>query len=292
MLTLSAESGPELASPVAGGPGLISIAAFDRIRALVQARFGLKLEKNKRWMVSCRLQRLVREHGYGTVEAFCDRLLQGEDNPVIVGALVAHLTTNHTYFYRHPEQFELLRHSLLPEITARITRAGRGDIRVWCAAAATGEEPYALSMALEEHLTGPMATWQGGLIATDISPRALQTALRAEYTADGIKLLPPEWRRRFIVAQGDTVRVSDSVRAAVLFRRLNLMDPLPFRSPMHLIFCRNVLYYFDIATRHEVLKRMIDCLQPGGYIVLAPSERPSGLESWLKQTAAGVYKRV
>lgn len=286
------------AAVLGGGGELLSADEFLRLGALVERRFGLKLGPAKKILVENRLRQLLRDKGYGSFQAYWQSEL-ADPSDATLGELADRMTTNFTYFYREPEHFVLLEKEVLPAIVGRIeeeTRAGRSerDLRVWCAAASTGEEPYTLAILLREWFGKDYARWKAGLLATDISDRALERAREGVYAREALEKLPQRWRRWFAPVAGeagDAVRVDPAVAADITFRRFNLMNTsFPFRRPFHVIFCRNALIYFGDAERQGLYRRFHDALVPGGYLFIGHSET-FGREGALAYVHPAVYRR-
>lgn len=274
-------------------PALIGDGDFAFLTGLIKERFGIHLTEHKRALVVGRLWRMVRERGFADFTAYCDHLRR-EANEAELDDLVNRISTNHTYFFREKDHFAFLDETALPEIRARHTAAGSRDIRIWCAAASTGEEPYSIMMTMLEHFGAEYATWDAGLLATDISAKALAAAREGVYPAESLKAVPEAWRRRHFTDVPGTgmFRVRDGVRREIVFRRLNLMnETFPFKKPFDLIFCRNVMIYFDPPTRDALASRFADWLVPGGYLLIGHSESLGRSNASFSYIKPAVYKK-
>ena len=157
------------------------------------------------------------------------------------------ISTNHTYFFREPAHFDFLRTDVLPEIEASLTRGGDNDLRLWCAAASTGEEAYTIVMTMLDSFGPRYACFNAGLLATDLSLKALRQAAAGVYSREQVQRVPPGLRQRYFLPQADgRLAVATPVRAEVLFRQFNLVTGnFAFKKPFHAIFCRNVMIYLD-----------------------------------------------
>src|ERR1051326_3995587 len=248
-----------LASDIAEFDTIRSLAPreFEQIRALAYQTFGLDLKQGKEELVSARLGRLVRGGGFRNFDDYY-RYVLAEPTGQALAALVDALATNHTSFLREADHFDFLRGHLAPEL------ARRKSIELWCAACATGEEAWTLAFTLNDALGAGKVQ----IIASDISGKALSFAADAAYPAGHCENLPEEWLARYFVARGlppDSYQVCAPVRAQVTFRRINLVAPITRPRQFPLIFCRNVLIYFDRGVQERVVRQLTECLEPGGY---------------------------
>lgn len=267
---------------------------YSRLSLMVERRFGIMLGPQKKLLVENRLQQLLKENGYPSFAAYWQAEL-ADPSGAALGELADRITTNFTYFYREPDHFELLARRVLPELTSRIAAGRPGgsgrDLRVWCAAASTGEEPYTLAILLREWFGAEYASWQAGLLATDLSDRALAKARAGVYPIESLEKLPERWRRWFRPAGNGTCRVDPVLAGDVTFRRFNLMNErFPFRRPFHVIFCRNALIYFGDEERRALAGRFHDALEPGGYLFIGHSET-FGRDGALEYVHPAVYRR-
>ena len=269
----------------------ITDVQFNHISALIQHHFGIHLTEQKRSLVAGRLQKLVRRGGYSSFDAFYRaRLVQPSRE--ILNELINALSTNHTYFYRESSHFTFLSEVVLPELIATQRQRRQLDLRVWCAASATGEEPYTLAMLLREALGDEVMHWHAGLLASDISEHALQHAVRGVYTRDNTAALPEPLRQRYLVPHDSThLSVTPDLKRDVMYRRFNLMNPTyPFKAPFHVIFCRNVMIYFNAETRRAVVERLYQHTAVGGYLFIGHAEAIRSSRYTL--VAPSVYKRI
>ena len=269
---------------------LLAPSSFERVRSLARKHFGFDLERSKLALVSRRIQQLRRELGAHSAEEVVECYLQ-DPNEQVLAKLADYLSTNHTFFHRESEHFDEMQRRVLPELKGAL--AARRDLRVWCAAASTGQEPYELAMWIREILGPEIAQWKAGLLATDISSRALTIARRAIYERPEVESLPSRLRHKYTKAIGTgQVQIVQSIRKDVVFRRLNLLEEgFPFRARFHVIFCRNVMIYFDRSTRMDLIGRLIRWLEPGGYLFVGRAESARGFESDLRFIQAGMYQK-
>ncbi|MCY1665267.1 CheR family methyltransferase [Rhizobium sp. SL86] len=265
---------------------------FDRLGAYIYKYSGIKMPITKVTMLEGRLRKRLRATGIETFNAYCDYLFEHNGLETESIYLIDAVTTNKTDFFREPKHFEYLAEKAIPDLLAQ----GHRQLKVWSSACSTGAEPFTLAMVLQEFMEGkPDLSFK--VIATDLSTEVLQTARRAVYTRDMIEPVPRPLRRKYVMEAVDPrrseVRIAPHLRRHVGFGRLNLMDDTyPVDEMQHVIFCRNVLIYFDKQTQLHVLSRLCDCLVPGGYLFIGHSETASGLSLPIKQVANTVFKRV
>ncbi len=271
----------------------LSDAEFQAIREFVHTRFGISLTAEKRSLVLGRMQRLLREGGYADFPTFFKRVLQNGSGKEI-SDLIDHISTNHTFFNRESEHFDFFREKVLPETEERIKRKGAHDLRLWCAASSTGEEPYTLAMLMREHFGERYSSWELGLLATDISDKALSTARAGIYDAERISALPAPLRNKYFVKMPDgQYQVAAKIKADVIYRRFNLINStFPFKKPFDVIFCRNVMIYFDNPTKKSLIENMFRFTSPGGYLFIGHSESLGRTDCPYEYVRPAVYRKA
>lgn len=272
----------------------LSAQEFSKFQRFIYDTFGIVLPEAKREMLANRLRQLLVEQGFGSFDAFFDAKLR-QPSAKTLDEVINRVSTNHTYFYRESRHFEhLLRHSL-PELApvAKVRGRGKPELRLWCAAASTGEEPYGLAIQLREYFGPEYPNWSAGLLATDISERALRAAVLGVYKDEDIERIPGELRRKYFRATPKGPEVVSELKSDVVFRRFNLMNKtLPFKKPFDVIFCRNVMIYFDNDTRRELVARFHDALYPGGYLYVGLAESLGRNAGKLEMVEPGIYRKV
>ncbi len=253
-------------------------ASFGMLKAFLKSRVGIVLDADKHYLAQARLAPLTRRFGERTVEGLLQRLGEGAD-PALAQAVIEAMTTNETYFFRDRRPFDLFGETILPQLMH--SRAPTRLIRVWCAGCATGQEPYSLAMMLDE-LAKQLAGWRVEILATDISAAALDTARGASYNQfEAQRGLPVNMLLRYFNREDDRWRLAEHLRARVEFRELNLMSDFDGLGPFDVIFCRNVLIYFDVETKKNVLERLARVCRPDGYLMLGAAESVLDLgEAW------------
>lgn len=244
---------------------------FDFIRHVIAQNAGIVLGPNKHQLVQGRLARRLRELGLPSYEAYCDHVR--ESGPEELVGLINALTTNVTAFFRENHHFEAMTSYMLPEALQRNQKSRR--VRIWSAGCSTGEEPYCLAMMVDECVPAA-ARWDVKILATDIDSDVVNFAQRGVYGMDRLSAVSPErLRRAFRKGTGPNagqVKVRSELASLVSFRALNLMQSWPMTGLFDLIFCRNVMIYFDQATREKLVSRFAAQLAPGGYLCLGHSE--------------------
>lgn len=259
-------------------------ADFSRVQALIYQRAGISLHDGKHAMVYSRLSRRLRETGH---TSFHDYLswLESHDGPEWQEFVNA-LTTNLTAFFREQHHFEIL--------ASLLRMRSSGPWNIWCNAASTGEEPYSIVMTVHETL-GAAAPFK--LVASDIDSRVLATAARGVYRLDSLKGLSQERLQRFFLrgkgANEGLVRVKPELRKPIEFLSVNLIrDDWPFREPFDVVFCRNVMIYFDAPTQRRVLERIHRVLKPGGMLFVGHAENFSDSRDLFALRGKTVYERL
>lgn len=242
---------------------------FLRIAGYMKKRYGIDLGQ-KKVIMNGRLENHIKSGGWSSFHAFMNDM-EKDGSGKLEKELVNLLTTNHTYFMREFEHFEFFKQVVLPQLRQSEQRSR--DLRIWCGAASTGEEPYMIAMVLQDFFGLEAKYWDTKVLATDISTKVLQQAVAGVYDEEHLKDLPDQWKRHFFKKTPEgTYRVKDELKQEVLFRQFNLMSPFPFKKRMHTIFLRNVMIYFDERTKNELLQKVYDFLEPGGYLFIGMTE--------------------
>ena len=268
----------------------ISDADFQAIRQLVYDHFGINLTERKKTLLVGRLQKVLSERAFPSFRAYYDWLLSDRSGEGLA-ELANRISTNHTYFYREPAHFDYFLGTVLPSAVARREAAGDIGLRVWCAGCSSGEEPYTLMMLMMDFFGNRIEQWRPALLATDISATALRTALKGTYDREQVAELPATLRRRYFQDAGaDRLEVTADVRPNIVFRHHNLMDArFPFRKLFDVIFCRNVMIYFDRDTRNNLVSKFYRHTAPGGHLFTGHSEALRRGETAWENVKPAVY---
>ncbi len=279
------------ASALCASADTLSARNFARLATYVYDTAGIKLPDTKKTMVEGRLRRRLQAIGLPSLDAYCDHLFANEHLASETALLINAVTTNKTDFFREPGHFEYLVETALPALLAQGVR----NLRVWSAACSTGPEPYTLAMVLDDYAR-QHGILDFGILATDVDTEVLATARAGIYPAEMLQAVPPAMRRAYVRMPNDRnrrdARIVPQLRSTIGFARLNLMnDSYPVGEPMHLIFCRNVLIYFDKPTQRKVVSRLLECLAPNGYLFLGHSETVHGMDLPIESIGNTVFQR-
>lgn len=273
----------------------ISEKDFRRLSEFIYDRCGIVLPPSKRTMLQARLQRRLRCLSMKSYGEYCDYVFSPEGMQEELTRMIDLVTTNKTDFFREAMHFDYLVENCLPGLSDPDGLGCRKKVAVWSAGCSTGEEPYTLAMVLSEYAEANPG-FQFSLLATDISTRVLHTAALGIYDSEKVNPVPLPMKRKYLLRNKDRskdlVRIVPCLRALVNFRRLNFMDgDFGIAEPMDVIFCRNVLIYFDKKTQEKLLLRFCRHLVPGGYVFLGHSETIFGMDLPLVQMAPTVYRK-
>ena len=270
----------------------ISDQEFTRLRDLIQHRFGINLTDQKRSLLVGRLQKLMRKLNLTTFSQYYEYLVADKSEQAL-GELVDLISTNHTYFNREKDHFDFFYETALPAVVNRLKQQNRKDLRIWCAGCSTGEEPYTLLMLMMEFFGNDYRNWDAGILATDISDRALTIARQGVYSMDRVLQLPEHLRRKYFTSTRDgDMAVADQLKREATFRRFNLMNStFPFKKQFQMIFCRNVMIYFDQPTREALVSRYHQFTEPGGYLFIGHSETLGRNQTLYKYLKPALYQK-
>jgi chemotaxis protein methyltransferase CheR len=259
--------------PAGANGAELGSSEFAAIAAIMQSDARIHLAPGKVTLVQSRLNRRVRNHG---LQTFKDYLKLVHSDPEERRAMVVALTTNHTHFFREGHHFEHLRQTALPWLQCQ---AESKAVRIWSAGCSSGEEVYSVAMCLRGPDRGSAAWLDRAdvkLLATDLSPIVVETARRGVYSASAVEPIPAPFRASWLRPEGADFAVADDIRRMVTARVLNLFDAWPMKQKYDVIFCRNVMIYFDDEAKAELEARFVDLLVPGGYLYIGHSERLTG----------------
>lgn len=242
---------------------------FLRLVQFVHKNYGIDLSKKKQ-LITGRLSNTILSMGFTTFQQYVDYIIQYK-KPEDLELLLNKLTTNYTYFMREQEHFRFFTEEILPYLMS--TKKDR-VLSIWSAGCSSGEEPYTISMLLKEYLGPKASMWDTRVLATDISQNALNAAKHAVYDEASLKDLPPGWKSKYFRSAGQPglYTVSPEIKNNVIFRTFNLMDSIRFRLKFDVIFCRNVMIYFDVPTKEALVDRFYHATNPGGYLLIGHSE--------------------
>jgi chemotaxis protein methyltransferase CheR len=270
---------PELQTPTLRAP------VFEKIRRLAYEKFGLNLTEAKQTLVAARLGKKLRELKIPSYEAYYDLVVADRSGESLI-ALIDALSTNHTSFLREASHFDFLVKNVLPRLRQRTS------IDIWSAPCSTGEEPYSIAVTMLEQLGMPPKPALR-IRATDISTRALAIAEQGAYTADRLASVPmPLIKKFFKQSAPGAFQIIPEVRRMIEFDRGNLIEPMRATRLIPIIFCRNVMIYFDKPTQERVVTNLSQFLEPGGYLLIGHSESLMGVKHSLEYVQPAIYKKA
>jgi chemotaxis protein methyltransferase CheR len=261
---------------------------FDFVSQLLRKRAGIVLTGDKMYLLESRLAPLARKEGLPSIDDLI-HVVRARREERLITQVVDVMTTNETFFFRDKTPFDHLKEAIFP-VLAQARRGSR--IRIWCAACSTGQEPYSIAMMLDQNpaLTGGVPV---EIVATDISDRCLDRGRQGLFTQFEVQRgLPVQMLMHYFTQQDDHWRISERLRQMVSFRKLNLMDAAYNLGRFDIVFCRNVLIYFDGPTKGEVMDRIAGTMNPGGFLLLGAAESVVGLSQSFEATQdrRGLYK--
>lgn len=272
----------------------LSDEQFQKIANFIQTNVGIKMPEQKRIMVQSRLYSRLKELQIDNFDDYISyafqKNAQGDEE---IALMINVITTNLTSFFRENPHFEYMTSTALPELSQEFQK-----IELWSAACSSGQEPYTLSIVMQEFMrTHKNSFTDFSILATDISSKVLDKAINAVYPMDEVENLSYDLKKRYFLRSKDKTnplaRVNKFTREKVIFERLNFMDDFyPIKTPKNIIFCRNALIYFDKQTQESVIRKLIEHLIPGGYLFLGHSETIFGMDLPLKTVGPTIFKKV
>ncbi len=254
-------------------------AEYDYLRQFLKSRSGLVLSNEKQYLIESRLLPVARKAGLQSIAALVAKLKEPRET-VLAEAVVEAMTTSESFFYRDKTPFEHFTQMMMPEMLK--ARASQKKIRIWCAAASTGQEPYTLAMCLKE-MERQLLGWRIEILGTDISNEVLDRAKAGTYTQFEVQRgLPIQLLLKYFTQQGESWTIAPELRSMVQWRKFNLLDSFASFGQFDIVFCRNVLIYFDQATKVDILGRISKIMATDGYLVLGAAETVVGLTDAFK----------
>lgn len=260
---------------------------FEAVVAYMKEHYGINLDK-KKVLIECRMAKAVEAHGITSFSKYMD-LLRTDKSGKIAGELVELLTTNYTYFMREPEHFTILRENVLPKV---LNDNGIRDSFIWCAGCSTGEECYTLAMEVAQFCDSSPPVHKVKILATDISEGVLEKARQGLYPQKVLASLPISWQKNYChMENARQFGIDDRIKTEIRFLRHNLMERPPYPEKFDIIFCRNVMIYFDRAAKVRLLDQLEAALNPGGYLFVGHAELLSQYETSLELAYPAVYRK-
>jgi len=267
----------------------ISDKEFKRLTEYLRENYGINLIK-KRTLIESRLNNHMQRNGFDNYTDYLNYAVEDKSGREMSN-IINILTTNYSYFMREWEHFRYFKEELLPEVMPKVV--GR-DLRTWSAGCSSGQEPYTMAMLISDYLGGNKAGWDTKVLATDISLKALSVGKEGIYSDESLNGVPAGWKYSYFEkASNIDWRVKDSLKKEVIFRRFNLMDEhFPFKKKFHVIFCRNVMIYFNEQTKQTLIEKFYNSLENGGYLFIGQSESINRNENSFKYVMPSIYKKV
>ncbi|MDX9871222.1 MAG: protein-glutamate O-methyltransferase CheR [Clostridia bacterium] len=262
---------------------------FREFAEYIKAHYGIHFKEEKKTLVAGRLNTVLAGLNMGSLSEYL-RYVTEDKTGQAASAMLDKITTNYTYFMREAEHFYYFRDVVLPYLAKTLRDK---DLRVWCAACSTGEEPYTLAMLIDEFFGPEKGAWDTRILATDISTNVLAAAQAGLYAKERLADLPEQWRKKYFRnVDAERCAVTDKLKQQVIFGKINLMEAaLPFKRKMQVIFCRNVMIYFDKETRDTLVERLYDLTEYGGFLFVGHSEGLNRETTRYKYIRPAVYRK-
>lgn len=262
---------------------------FRQLTEFIKKNYGINLKEEKKVLVTGRLQHVLQEVGCDNFTDYFEYILADKTGQAVI-TMIDKITTNHTFFMRESDHFDFLRDKVLPFLKKSVPDK---DLRIWCAASSTGEEAYTLAMIIDEFLGNEKLWWDTKILATDISESVLECGVRGIYSDERVEPLPLRWKQNYFLRyDNDNWVVKDKIKNEIIFRKFNLMEPIfPFKKKFHVIFCRNVMIYFDNDTKNKLISKFYDHLEHGGYLFVGHSESINRIGTKFQYVMPSVYRK-
>jgi chemotaxis protein methyltransferase CheR len=271
---------------------VLNRAQYEKLRRFIYDISGIDLGDSKEELLRARMIKLLRSSNTSTVDEYIARMQADESGDLLVAFLDA-VTTNKTNFFREKSHFDFFADTILPNLSEIVPKGE--NLRIWCAASSTGEEPYTIAMVLLENK--PCWSPYGvTVLASDLSTKVLTQASQGVYATDKLEGIPqallPRYFLKGVQHRQGFVRVKNELRKIIKFSRINLMEPFSFSKPFQVIFCRNVMIYFDRPTQEKLVAKFYNIMSPGGYLLVGHSESLSGIAHKFKFVCPATYRKA
>jgi chemotaxis protein methyltransferase CheR len=277
------------------GSAVLSDSDFRRLADFIESELGIRMPDSKRIMLESRLHKRLRRFGLDSYKAYVDFVFSPEGRESELINMIDAVTTNKTDFFREADHFDYLVGTIVPAAAARDGAGISRPFELWSAGCSTGEEPYTIAMVLEERkAVEPRFTYR--IFASDLSSQVLDKAKEAVYEESKADVVPLSFKKKYMLKSKDRernlVRMKPEIRAKVSFDRINFMDDsYPAPRNFDVVFCRNVIIYFERAIQEAILRKLCDHVRPGGWLILGHSETLTGMRMPLKGVAPTIYER-
>jgi len=262
---------------------------FKKLADYIKVNYGIYLKDEKKSLISGRLHNVLLLNNFDSFSEYYEYVISDKTGDAVT-TLVDKITTNHTFFMREADHFYYFRDKFLPYFAGSLKEK---DLRIWSAGCSSGEEPYTLAMIIDEFCGKEKMLWDAKILATDISGKVLEAAKKGEYGNEAIAAIPVAWKMNYFKKINDEKSViADKIKNEVIYRKFNLMDEVfPFKRKFHVIFCRNVMIYFDDRTKRELVNKFYGLTEPGGYLFIGHSESLNRDDTNYKYLMPAVYRK-
>lgn len=262
---------------------------FKQLADYIKVNYGIRLKEEKQTLLMGRLNNVLIENNFKSFSEYYDYVITDKTGKA-ANIMINKITTNHTFFMREAEHFYYFRDKVLPDLK----KVAKGkDLRIWSAGCSSGEESYTLAMIIDEFFGKEKACWDTKILATDISSRVLDIAVKGVYSDKDIATIPHNWKINYFKKfDNKNSVIMDKIKNEVIYRKFNLMDAkFPFKRKFHVIFCRNVMIYFDDKTKIELINKFYDMTEDGGYLFVGHSESLNREETKYRYIVPAVYRK-
>lgn len=260
---------------------------FIELTKFLKNNYGINLTRKKN-LIEGRLNNVLIEKGFNSFRQYLDYIYSDSTKNELT-TLINKLTTNHTFFMREQEHFQFFKNTVLPYLSDCVKDK---DLRIWSAGCSSGEEAYTLAMIMEDYFAEKSYLWDKKILASDISVNVLQAAEKGIYNLEDLKNIPEGWKSKYFNSIDKNIyKINPKIRNEVIFRVFNLMDEFPFKRKFHVIFCRNVMIYFDQKTKDRLIRKFYDMTEDGGYLFIGLSEAINKTEVPYEYVKSSVYRK-
>jgi chemotaxis protein methyltransferase CheR len=262
---------------------------FRHLADYIKSNYGIHLKEEKQSLITGRLHIVLQQMNVNSFTDYYEHVVSDRSGEAVI-TLIDKITTNHTFFMRETKHFELFKNKVLPFLENTVKDK---DLRIWSAGCSSGEEPYTLAMFIDEYFGSQKTLWDSKILATDISNRVLDIATEGVYPNESLVPIPSHWKLNYFKRMSnDKSVIADKIRHEVIFRKFNLMEEtFPFKRKFHVIFCRNVMIYFDNQTKMELVRKFYEYMEPGGYLFIGHSESLDRDKTKYKYMLPSVYRK-
>lgn len=261
---------------------------FRQLADYIKLHYGIRLGQEKMALVVGRLQNYLVQNNFASFADYINFVIADRSGQAAI-EMMNRITTNHTYFMREADHFYFLRDTVLPYLEKNVKDK---DLRIWSAGCSSGEEPYTITMLLADYFGAKKYLWNTKILATDLSDKVLEQAQQGIYLNTDIEVLPDHWKKAYVKKMdGEKSVFIDTVKHDIIYRKFNLMEEFPFKKQFHVIFCRNVMIYFDTATKEQLVEKFFQFMAPGGYLFIGHSESLNKERTKFQYISPAVYRK-